>query len=236
MANKLLVLGTSGTGKSYAARNLDPESTFIISPDKKALPFRGWRINYKTVLKDDGKVDLTQTNFYRTNDPRVIAQLLKAISDNKPEIKVIIIDTFTLMLVDAFMRTAKEKGYEKFTDMAVDAYRILDMIDGLRDDLIVIVLGHLEDNYDSDGVLKSSFRIPAGKILKEKLNVEELFTTVLYTEVIMVDGKPQYSLLTQNNGKNTCKSPYEMFKTPKISNDYKAIIEQIQEYDSSTNK
>lgn len=232
MANKLLVLGTSGTGKSYAARNLEPKSTFIISPDKKALPLKGWRTNYITTYKTDGKVDLAKTNFYRTNDPRVIVQLLQAISDTKPEIKTILIDTITMMLVDSFMKTAKDKGYERFTDMALDAYKILDLIDTLREDLTVIVIGHVEDNYDSDGVLKSSFRVPAGKILREKLTVEEMFTTVLYTEVIVVDGVPQYSFLTQNNGKNTCKSPNGMFKEPKIPNDYKYVIEQLQEYES----
>ena len=236
MANKLLVLGTSGTGKSYAARTLDPKTTFIISPDKKALPLKGWRTNYITTYKSDGKVDLAKTNFYRTNDPRVITQLLQAISDTKLETKTIIIDTITLMLVDQFMKTAKEKGYEKFTDMALDAYRILDMIDTLRDDLTVIVIGHIEDSYDSDGVLRSSFRVPSGKILKEKLTVEELFTTVLYTEVVMEDGTPKYSFLTQNNGKNTCKSPNGMFNAPKISNDYKFVIEKVQEYELGTNK
>jgi len=236
MANKLLVLGTSGTGKSYAARNLDPKSTFIISPDKKALPLKGWRNNYITTYKTDGKVDLVNTNFYRTNDPRVILQLLKAISDTKPEIKVILIDTLTMMLVDAFMRTAKDKGYERFTDMALDAYKILDSIDTLREDLTVVVIGHIEDNYDSDGVLKSSFRVPAGKILREKLTVEEMFTTVLYTEVVVVDGIPQYSFLTQNNGKNTCKSPNGMFENAKITNDYKIVIDQIHKHDIGANE
>jgi len=232
MANKLLVLGRSGTGKSYAIRNLDPTTTFIISPDKKALPLKGWRNNYKTTYKTDGKVDLANTNFYRTNDPRTILQLITAISNTRLDITTIVIDTLTLMLVDQFMKTAKDVGYEKFTDMALDAYRILNIIDDLREDLTVIVIGHIEDNYDSDGVLKSSFRVPAGKILKEKLTPEELFTTVLYTEVVMVDGAPQYSFLTQNNGKNTCKSPHGMFSESKISNDYKYVIEKIQAYES----
>jgi len=236
MADKLLVLGTSGTGKSYACRTLDPKTTFIISPDKKALPLKGWRKNYITTYKEDGKVDLANTNFYRTNDPRSISQLLRAVSDNKPEIKTIVIDTITMMLVDAFMKTAKDKGYEKFTDMALDAYKILDMIDDLRNDLTVIVIGHIEDNYDSDGVLKSSFRVPAGKILREKLTVEELFTIVLYTEVVMVEGEPKYSFLTQNNGKNTCKSPQGMFNESKIPNDYKLVIDKVREYENGTNK
>lgn len=51
MANKILVTGYSGTGKTYSLRDLDPKETFIICPDEKALPFRGWKKNY--VMKNE---------------------------------------------------------------------------------------------------------------------------------------------------------------------------------------
>jgi serine kinase of HPr protein (carbohydrate metabolism regulator) len=40
-ANKILVVGPSGTGKSRSALNLNPEETFIVGADKKALPIKG---------------------------------------------------------------------------------------------------------------------------------------------------------------------------------------------------
>ena len=43
MANKLLVLGEPGTGKSSSLEYLDPKSTFVICSDEKALPFKGWK-------------------------------------------------------------------------------------------------------------------------------------------------------------------------------------------------
>jgi len=231
MANKILVLGQPGTGKTSAARNLDPKQTFIICPDEKALPFKGWKNNYKTTFKDDGKLDLASTNFYRTTSPQVVRSLIKAISDSKPETKVIILDTITALMISELMKRIGEKGYEKFNDFASDTYSVIKMMDSLRDDLTVIVLAHVEENYDSDGTLRVTFMVPGGKLLKDKIKVESMFTTVLYTEVEMKDNEPHYQFLTQNNGKNSCKSPEGMFDDLRINNDYAYVLQRIKDYD-----
>jgi adenylate kinase family enzyme len=235
MANKILILGQPGTGKTSAARNLDPATTFIICPDEKALPFKGWKNNYKTIFDEKGKIDLAKTNFYRTSSPQVTKAMLKAISDSKPETKVILIDTITSLMISENMKRISEKGFEKFNDFAFDTYSIIKMIDSLREDLTVIVLAHVEENYDSEGQLRVSFMVPGGKLLKEKIKVDGMFTTVLYTEVTMKDDKPLYHFLTQNNGKNSCKSPEGMFDEMKIDNDYVKVLNRIKEYESDTN-
>lgn len=231
MANKILVLGQPGTGKTSAARNLDPKETFIVCPDEKALPFKGWKNNYKTTYKEDGKLDLEKTNFYRTTSPQVVRSLVKAISDTKPEIKIIVIDTITSLMISELMKRIGEKGFEKFNDFAYDTYSIIKMIDGLRDDLTVIVLAHVEENYDSEGSLRVSFMVPGGKLLKEKIKVESMFTTVLFTEVEMKDNEPHYYFLTQNNGKNSCKSPDGMFDELRVDNDFKFVLDKIKQYE-----
>jgi hypothetical protein len=73
--------------------------------------------------------------------------------------------------------------------------------------------------------------VPGGKILKDKIKVESMFTTVLYTEVEMKDNEPHYQFLTQNNGKNSCKSPEGMFEDLRIDNDYRYVLDKINEYD-----
>lgn len=231
MANKVLILGHPGSGKTSSARDLDPKSTFIICPDEKALPFKGWKNNYKTVYDDKGKLDLSNTNLYHTTNPQVIKQLLKAISDNKPEVKVVLIDTITSMMISEVMKRMGEKGFEKFNDFASDTYSVIKMIDGLRTDLTVIVVAHVEENYDAEGSLRVSFMVPGGKLLKEKIKVDGMFTIVLYTEVEVKDSKPSYYFLTQNNGKNSCKSPEGMFEEMRIPNDLKYVLKRIQEYD-----
>jgi hypothetical protein len=40
-------------------------------------------------------------------------QILQYISANKPQVKVILIDTLTAIMTSQFMQTAKDKGFEK---------------------------------------------------------------------------------------------------------------------------
>lgn len=236
MANKLLILGHPGTGKTSSARALDPKSTFIICPDEKALPFRGWKKNYKTSYDSEGKLDLANTNLFHTTNANAVKQLLKLISDNKPETKVVLIDTITSLMISEVMKRMGEKGFDKFNDFALDVYSIIKMIDGLRKDLTVIVVAHVEENYDAEGVLRVSFMVPGGKLLKEKIKVDGMFTTVLYTEVEMKDNKPAYYFLTQNNGKNSCKTPEGMFDEMRVPNDLNVILNRIREYEEGDNK
>ena len=110
MANKILILGEPGTGKTTAARNLNPTEVFFIVPDEKSLPFKGWKNSYKTVYRPDGKIDISKSNLYRGTNPQTIMILLKAISDSRPDIKIVIIDTITMMMNVEYMSKAKEKG------------------------------------------------------------------------------------------------------------------------------
>lgn len=228
MANKILILGKSGTGKSRAAKSLDPKETFIICPDEKGMPFQGWKNNYKTVLKEDGKLDIDKSNYYKTTSSETILRLLKYISDNRKEIKVVLIDTITLMMVAQFMQQVKIKGYEKFSDQAQAVYDIFKSIDPLRDDLTVIVTAHV----DVDDSGNTDFAVIGGKLIKEKAKPVGMFNIVLETEVDYKDGASEYSFITQNNGKNVAKSPEGMFPEFKITNDYKYILECINKYEN----
>ena len=48
MAEKILIMGESGTGKSTSIRNCDPNITAIVNPVGKPLPFRNSR-NFTTL-------------------------------------------------------------------------------------------------------------------------------------------------------------------------------------------
>lgn len=231
MATPILIMGPPGTGKTTSIQNLNPTETFIIHADGKPIPLPGSKTNYKTIYKENGKLDLQKSNYFETTDPVIVLELMKAISAKRPDIKTIIIDTITSILVHQFMTRLKEKGFEKFGDFAKDAYDIMRISRQLRDDLVIVIMSHVEYNYDSEGDLRTSFKVVGGKLVKEKIEPEYMFHLILYTEVTMVDGKPEYSFLTQNNGKNTCRSPLNLFKEYRIPNDLQNVIERYKEYE-----
>jgi len=228
MARKLLVLGESGTGKSFAARNLNPAETFIICPDEKELPFRGWRKNYKTVLTDKGGVDMSKSNFYMSTDSAKISKAIDFINSSRNDIKIIIIDTISLMMVASFMESASVKGFEKFTNQAVDVWSIFKKLNTLRDDLTVIVNAHTEK--DREGA--TDFFTPGGKLISEKAKPVAMFTVVLETHVEFKNEQSVYSFMTQNNGMNVAKSPEGMFSGFLIPNDYAEVLDAIDKYEN----
>jgi len=228
MARKLLILGESGTGKTYSARNLDPKTTFIICPDKKELPFRGWRSNYKEEYNASGKLDISKSNLFNSDNPTLIEAALEFISKNRPDIKTVLIDTISLMMVNDFMSQALIKGYDKYTSLALNTYNVFKKIDTLRPDLTVIVFAHVEK--DNEGQV--DIFIPGGKLIKEKARPVAMFTIVLETYVDFKEGKTSYLFMTQNNGKNVAKSPAGMFPSFLIDNDLKEVIDCIEKYEN----
>lgn len=230
-ARKVLVLGNPGTGKSTAISTLDPSHTFVINCDEKDLPIRGWKTNYKSVYTTDKKLDIAASNFFNTTKPSQILSLLQYISSSKPEVTTIVIDTISMMMVAEFMDKAKEKGFDKFTQFALDVFNIIKSIDGLRDNLTVFVLAHTETVLDSEGVRMTQFMVPGGKLVGEKIKIEGMFTIVLYTDVVIEQNIPKYYFNTQNNGKNTCKSPAGMFEDLRIPNDFEYVKKMIDNYD-----
>jgi hypothetical protein len=230
MATPILILGEPGTGKTVSTRNLKPEETFFIVSDRKPLTLPGSKSNYKTILKDNGKLDLQKSNYYETADPAIVKALLQQISDNRPDIKNIILDTITSMMTSEYMGRLKEKGFEKFNDLALDTYEIITMLRGLRDDLNIVIMAHTQTSYDSDGIKRTSFKVPGGKLIGQNIEPEALFHIVLYTDVVMTGGKAEYRFLTQNNGKNTCRTPYGLFSETYIPNDLADVIAEYHDY------
>ena len=200
MAVPVLILGQSGTGKSYSMKNFNEDEICLISVQKSLLPFR--KKFTETVVTDK------------------YSEIINAMKATKK--KVIVIDDTQYLMCNEFMRRATERGYDKFTEIAQNFWSlVVQEVNNLPSDVIVYLLCHTAT--DENGVEKMK---TIGKLVDEKITPEGLFTIVLKTAVS--DG--QYAFVTQNNGKDTVKSPEGMFTTYAINNDLKYVDEKIRNY------
>lgn len=198
MGIPVLILGESGSGKSTSLRNFEPEEISIFNVAGKPLPFKK-------------KLPKFTTDEY----PKIKSGMKKS---NK---KSFAIDDSQYLLAFAMFNKAKEVGYTKFTDMALDFKSLIDfVIHELPDDVIVYFLHHIEQT--ESGKIKAK---TVGKMLDNQLTLEGLFSIVLLCQT---DGS-SHKFVTQSDGYTTVKSPMDMFPI-EIDNDLKFVDTAIREY------
>ena len=210
MAIPVLVIGRSGSGKTYSLKNFKADEVGVVSVEKGRLPFRS-DIKVLKVPKDptDGEGDAGVVNAAKYTWVLSVIRKAKA--------KAVVIDDSQFMLLNEFCDRASERGYDKFTHIALHFRDLIHAINEMEDDdKIVYFLHHSE--IDSDGREKVK---TVGKMLDEKLSIEGLFDIVLYCQ--------DHKFFTQANGQSTAKSPEGMFdlETP---NDLKMVDTKIREY------
>lgn len=198
MGIPVLIMGESGSGKSTSMRNFEPDEIGVFNVASKPFPFRKKLPAYQNA--DYGLIQ---------------AALAKATR------KTYVIDDSQFLLCFEMFAKAKETGYNKFTDMALHFYNLIQfVIRNTPPDVIVYFLHHTETTQDGKTKAKT-----IGKMLDEKLTVEGLFSIVL---ICQTDGRKHY-FVTQSDGTTTAKSPMEMFE-PTIDNDLKMVDTIIRDY------
>ena len=227
MADLIGIAGHSGSGKTTSIKDLNPKETFIVSITGKPLPFRGFRKNY-VKLKKEGENYIG--NFYVSKNSEDISKIFKLVSIKMPNIKQIVIDDANYLMSFEVMERADEKGWDKSTQIAKHYYEMLNTALGLRDDLKVIVISHIENLGDA---LNPQWKLKtAGKMLDTQLNVDGLFTYLLYTTILNSDeGTPLYKFRTNTiDGGDTCKTPMECFEDLYIDNNLQLVLDTIDKY------
>lgn len=198
MGIPVLILGESGSGKSSSMRNFNPDEVGVFNVASKPLPFR-------TPLKTVNGSDYD----------KIYAGL------QKKSLKTYVIDDSQYLMAFEMFRRAKETGYGKFTDIAVNFYNLIQfVINNMPSDTIVYFMQHVEQS--ESGKIKAK---TCGKMLDNQLTLEGLFGIVLMANT---DGK-RYYFMTQSDGYTTCKSPNGMFE-PEIDNDLKFVDQTIRDY------
>lgn len=209
MSIATLILGSSGSGKSTSLRNLDPSKTLLIQCIKKPLPFRaaGWKT--RITLKSDG-------NVIQTSDPVLIEKCLR-----QSHAEIVVIDDYQAVMVNELLSRSSEKGYDKFSDIAKNAWNIFNAAGDLAEHRRVYILAHTQTDDFGQTRMKT-----VGKMVDQTLVPEGYFTIVLRTEVI----NGSYRFATQTNGQDCCKSPVGMFSDQLIDNDLAAIDNTIADF------
>lgn len=212
MSKSLLIMGESGSGKTTSMRNLPPDQTLYIDADGKGLSWRGWREQYNAELK----------NYWKLNSGKDILGMMVSVNKT-PKYRYLVIDTINGAMLASEMNRAKEKGYDKWTDLASDAYEIVNAANNLRDDLTVIIVGHSETILTDDGYRQTRLKTNGRKL--EKIVLESKFTTVLLCE--QRNGK---HLFITRGDNTTAKAPMGMFESDEIENDIMIVIKAMEEY------
>tara|TARA_R100001591_G_scaffold116032_1_gene132365 strand:+ start:533 stop:1216 length:684 start_codon:yes stop_codon:yes gene_type:complete len=226
MAQSVLVIADSGSGKSTSIRNLDPKETFIVNIANKPLPFKGWKSKYTQISKDNPKGNMTSAS-----SAAGIVKAMKHVNDNMPHVTNLVIDDWQYMSSFEYFDRANEKGYDKFTQIASNLAQVAKMPKDLRDNLYVFFLTHSEDSTDINGNRRVKAKT-IGKMIDNALTLEGLFSIVLFGKVKKTeDDTLEYVFETKNNGENTCKSPMGMFEDDNIPNDLSYVRDCIVKYE-----
>ena len=223
MANVVMLLGKTGTGKTTSIRTLNPKETVIINVLGKKLPFR-----------DSGNIYSAENkNLFRIDDYQQMINLLQA-CDKQPNIKNIILDDCIYIMRKEYFKRAKEAGYGKYTELAQHFQQIISTCEQMREDINVFMILHSED-VQSDKTTVGYKVSTIGQLIDNQYNPMEVVPMVLYSAIRFNDkGKPIYGFYTHATMEGTiqipAKTPAEMFTEDFIPNDLGEVVKAMNEY------
>ena len=214
MAIPVLIIGRSGSGKTYSLKGFNDfsDSIGVISVEKARLPFKSG-IKVARIPKYEDSPNIQTAAQISQARYSFVERAIKS-----AKCKTIVIDDSQYLLADELFDRAKENGYQKFTDIALNFRNLIHNINTMgEDDKIIYFLPHSED----DGAGREKVKT-IGKMLDEKLTVEGCFDVVIYCR--------DQRFYTQGDGISSAKTPEGMFDSVEIPNDLKFVDDKIREY------
>lgn len=193
----VLVLGKSGSGKSTSLRNFENGEVGVLSVLGKPLPFRK-----------------SLSSFNRPTYQQIIASL------HKNSLNAYVIDDANYLMANENFSRAKERGYDKFIEMAQNFQTLIDTALSTNNDTIVYIMMHIDKDEFGNEKPKT-----IGKMIDEKYCIEGACPIVL--DCVVQDR--QHLFVTENNGQNCAKAPIDMLPA-QMENDLKAVDTAIREY------
>ena len=155
MGIAVLVLGSSGSGKSTGMRNFKSNEVCVLNVAGKPLPFKGQLPTVQNATYDTIGATFHEGKF-----------------------KTYVVDDSQYLLAFEMFDRAKETGYGKFTDIAVRFRNMISYVaQQMPEDAVVFFLHHSEET--ESGKVKAK---TVGKMLDNQLTVEGLFSIVLLAQ------------------------------------------------------
>lgn len=216
MAKVIGIIGESGSGKTTSFRNLDPKDVLYIDCDGKGLSWKGWRNQYNAENK----------NYINCDDAELVLKYLHAINDNPDKfqnVKVIIIDTLNALMIADEFRRMKEKGFDKWQDLAQAVYHLICYANNMRNDLTVIFTAHTQTDHDENGYMFTRIKTSGRKL--DKICLESKLTTVLLAR--SNNGEFGFETVANNS---TAKTPMGAFEEQFIPNDIVQVLKALEDY------
>lgn len=223
MANICIILGASGTGKSTSIKGLKPEETIVFNTLKKRLPFKGSSSLYSRENR----------NLFSIEQHDKLCDMLENISEKGTHVKNIIIDDSIYVMRKEYFDRSKEKGYDKYTELAVHFQNVIETCEKLREDLNVFFILHSEPVV-TDGSITTYKVSTIGSLLDKQYNPVEVVPMVLFSSIKFEDNKPKYGFYThatlEKGAVIPAKSPEGMFEDDFIPNDLGYVVDAIEKY------
>jgi hypothetical protein len=223
MANCIIILGASGTGKSTSIKGLNPEETIVFNTLKKRLPFKG----SKSLYNKDNK------NMFEITDYDKVITYLKGIDTNCPNVKNVVLDDAIYVMRKEYFDRAKESGFGKYTDLAVHFQKIIKTCEELREDLNVFLMLHSEPVM-SDNTINTYKVATVGKLLDNQYNPVEIVPMVLFSGIQFKENKPVYGFYTHavidKGALIPAKTPDGMFEEDFIENNLGTVVTAMNDY------
>lgn len=224
MSNFAIILGDTGCGKSTSIKSLNPKETVIINVLGKRLPFKGSNSMYNAENK----------NLFVMSDYNSVLSMLDAVNKNAPHVKNVVLDDSTYIMRTEFFDRSKEKGFDKYSELADHFRKIIAKCGSLRNDLNVFMLLHVE-NVESDGSLVGYKSASVGKLLDKMYNPLESVSVTLFAQPKYDEkGVPTYGFYTHKmrvgGVELPCKTPEGMFDDDFIPNDLQYVVDKMNEY------
>ena len=202
------IVGSSGKGKTYSFRNMNPETCGFINMEGKPLPFIN---NFKYY-------------YIPNNFQDAYAKLIEFAKI--PEITEVVFDSFSSYM-DSVLKMARDtkKGFDVWTYYSEEIGKFTFILKKYPKD--ILVTSHYEWVQAEEGAVEKRIKVKGKEW--EGL-VEKEFTIVTYADMRMKDGKKEYDLRINTEGKDSAKCPpiFMIDDKDTINNDANAFLQHIR--------